>query len=155
MHPRFSAILLVLATAPLAAPASEPDVAAITSEVLATNAAMVAAGNSRDAAALFGFITADATIIQNGRLFADRAAALADVDGFYRLTTEINRVFESPRVTVLSPDAALLVSDGNVSVTLDDGRRFSGPFTVTLLFVRTSDGWRVRHGHYSSPPPAE
>ena len=67
--------------------------------------------------------------------------------------TAIDRRFVDPKVTVISPEAALLVSDGIVAATLEDGRVVTGRFAVSLVFVRRDGRWLVLHGHYSTPPP--
>jgi hypothetical protein len=54
---------------------------------------------------------------------------------------------------VISDEAALLTGNGTSTVTLGDGRRLSGPFAVSLVFVQRDGAWKVLHGHYSTPNP--
>lgn len=146
--------LLVLVACHLPALGHAMDVAtrdAVVHEVLATNTRMLAAGNSRDVAAFFAFMTDDCTIVQNGYVFPDRATAMAAVEEGFRGVSQIERVFENPQVTVLSSDAALVTSEGRFTATLDDGRRISGRFAVSLVFVRIDNSWKVKLGHYSAP----
>lgn len=96
-------------------------------------------------------MTDDCAIVQNGYVFPSREEAIAAVAAGNQGVREIERVFENPQVTVLSADAALLVSAGRFAATLDDGRTISGRFAVSLVFVRVGDAWKVRLGHYSAP----
>jgi len=151
MNSRVLLVVLALTIPALLHGSDGTPVDAIEREVLATNDRMLAAANSRDVDAFFAFMTDDSTIIQNGELFPDRQAAMAAVEAGYRGVQQIERVFENPRVTVLSPESALLVSKGRFTVTLDDGRMINGRFVVSLVFVRTNDGWKAKLGHYSAP----
>jgi len=135
-----------------AASLDEETVAAVTQAVLAVNDAMTQAGNSGDVEALFARIVDGANpIIQDGRLFATKLEAQQVVEQGYQGIAKLERAFAQPAVTVLSPTAALLTAAGTTSVVLEDGRTFSSPFAVTLVFVLTDGEWRVLHGHYSVP----
>lgn len=157
------ALLLVLGNitpASLGAADSSPDpgavdqqtAAAVTEAVLAVNEAMRTAGNEGDVETLFARIADVANpIIQDGRLFATREEALQVVKQGYQGIESIERDFEKPTVTVLSSTLALLTATGTSRVTLQDGRTFTNPFAVTLVFVLKNGEWQVLHGHYSVP----
>jgi hypothetical protein len=110
MNSRVLFVLLALPVTPLVNAAEVADREAIAAEVLATSSRMLAAGNALDVAAFLTFLTDDSTIVQNGRVFPNLAAVRADIEAGYRGVQQIDRAFENPQVTVLSPDAALLVS---------------------------------------------
>jgi ketosteroid isomerase-like protein len=162
-HSQALVVLIVvglLTTCTMQAPAAEPAgqvldeqaVAAVTQEVLATNQAMTEAGNANDLDALFGFIIDGADpIVQDGVLFATRQEARQAVEQGFQGVERVERSFDHTTVMVLSTTAALLTASGKTKVVLDDGRAFSRPFAVTLLFVHDGQEWRVRHGHYSVP----
>jgi ketosteroid isomerase-like protein len=63
----------------------------------------------------------------------------------------MERRFDSPQVTVISSDVALLVADGTTTAMLTDGRTIESRFAVSLLFVRREGRWKLLHGHYSMP----
>ena len=138
---------------------AQPDVgssgedAAVVGAVLAANADMVAAANRMDLDAFFGaMIEADRTmIVQNGAIFQTRAEARVSVERGLRGIARVDRRFDNPQVTVISPETALLVSEGSVTATLNDGREMIGRFAVSLIFVLRDGQWKLLHGHYSTP----
>lgn len=125
----------------------------IVRDVLAANEAMVAAANRLDLDSFFAaMLEADhAMIVQNGTIFETRAEARAAVERALYGVTGVERRFENPQVTVISPEVALLVSEGSVTATYQDGRQMSGRFAVSLVFVLRDGGWKLLHGHYSTP----
>lgn len=132
------------------------DDAAIEQTVLAANAEMIAAANRMDLDAFFDAIvdTDKGMIVQNGVIFRTRKDAYEAVKRGLQGVTRIERRFDSPKVTVIAPDVALLVSEGSVAATLQDGQAMNGRFTVSLVFVLRDGRWKVLHGHYSIPPSA-
>ena len=127
--------------------------AAIKKAVLETNAQMSQAANSKDVDAFFAHIvdTDKCVIIQNGTVFKTRQEALQAVKRGYQGVAKVDRRFDNPQVTVISPEVALLASEGTVTATLADGRNLDARFAVSLVFVRRDGQWKVLHGHYSMP----
>ena len=121
--------------------------------VLATNAEMIAAANRLDVDAFFDFIvdTDKGMIVQNGVIFRTRQEAYDAVKRGLQGVAKLDRRFENPQVTVISPDTALLVSGGSTAATLEDGRAINARFAVSLVFVLKDGRWKVLHGHYSMP----
>ena len=149
------ALVFSLATTPSArAAAPTAGDAAVEQAVLAANAAMIADANRMDMDAFFGAIidSGRGTIVQNAVIFATRAEARAAVERGLRGVKAIDRRFDNPRITVLSPETALLVSDGSVTATLEDGRVMTSRFAVSLVWVLRDGRWQILHGHYSTPP---
>jgi ketosteroid isomerase-like protein len=136
--------------------ASESEQAAIVQAVLETNARMTQAANSLNVDAFFEFIvdTDKGLIVQNGSIFRTRREAIEAVKRGQQGVAKIDRRMENPQVTVIAPDAALLVADGSVAATLDDGRVIDSRFAVSVVFVRRDGKWKVLHGHYSMPSMA-
>lgn len=163
MHPILTrpvvltALALIL-TRPSPAPAASQTYTdpAIEAAVLAANAEMIAAANRMDMDAFFGAIvdTDRGLIVQNGTIFPTRADARTSVERGLRGVKAIDRRFDNPQVTVLSPETALLVSTGSVTATIEDGRVMTSRFAVSLVWVRRDGRWMVLHGHYSTPPGA-
>jgi uncharacterized protein (TIGR02246 family) len=156
MKHRFHLLILaafVVATRAIAfaAPTTERD---IKEAVLATNAAMITAANQLDTQEFFSFIVEDGCcpVVQNGIIFRTRQEAKDAVDRGLRGIVKIERRIDHPEVTVLGPDAALLVGEGSVTATGQDGRVMTGTFAVSLVFVRRDSSWKIVHGHYSIPP---
>jgi hypothetical protein len=155
---KMAGLVLVLAVPSLAMVQQDTnspggDKAAIEKAVLDAHARMTRAGSSLDADAFFAFILDSDTgsIIQDGKLFKTRVEALGAVKAGFQGVAKADRQYDRTYVTVLSPEAALLVASGSSTVTLGDGRAFSGPFAVSLVFVLRDGQWKVLHGHYSIP----
>lgn len=129
---------------------------AIVQAVLAANAALTDASNRLDTDAFFaGIFDSDETrIIQDGKLFKTRTEAMAVVRRGSQGIAKLERRFDDPHVSVLAPGVALFTAEGTTALTRQDGRSFSGPFAVSLLFVLRDGQWKVFHGHYSQPNPA-
>ncbi|HVZ63303.1 MAG TPA: nuclear transport factor 2 family protein [Lacunisphaera sp.] len=147
-----SLLLTLFALPACGAPASADDPVAA---VLAANDRMIAAANRLDTDAFFAdIVSSDETrIVQDGRLFATRAEAMAAVRAGSQAIASLDRRLIDPHVTLLAPGVALLTATGTTAVTLVDGRRFDNRFAVTLVFVLRDDQWKLFHGHYSLPNP--
>ena len=126
---------------------------AVKKAVLETNAKMTQAANSMDIDAFFTYIadTDKCVIIQNGTVFKTRQEAIQAVKRGYEGVAKVDRRFDSPQVTVISPDVALLASGGSVSATLTNGSSMDVRFAVSMIFVHREGQWKVLHGHYSTP----
>ncbi len=122
--------------------------------VLEVNDRMTRAADRLDAEAFFAYIADTDTrpVIQNGVLFKTRQDALQAVERGFLGVSKAERRFENAQVTVLSPDAALLTSEGTVRATLTNGRTVTNRFAVSLVFVQKDGRWLLLHGHYSTPP---
>jgi hypothetical protein len=138
-------------------PAVAPSDPAIVQAVLAANAALTDASNRLDTDAFFaGIVDSDETrIIQDGKLFKTRAEAMAVVRQGSQAIAKLERRLDDPHVTVLAPGVALLTAEGTTALTRQDGRSFTGPFAVSLIFVLRDGQWKLFHGHYSLPNPPQ
>jgi ketosteroid isomerase-like protein len=114
---------------------------------------MTQAANSLNVEAFFDYIleTDKGLIIENGTLFKSRQEAMQAVKRGLMGVAKVDRRFDDPQVTVISPEAALLTSEGTVTATLTDGRTMTSRFAVSLVFVRKEGQWKLLHGHYSRP----
>ena len=124
---------------------------AIEKAILAANAQVTQAAESRDAARLFSFLvdTNKGSIIQDGILSLTPADARARVEpGMQRLVVTYR--WKQQHVTVLSPEAALLVSDGETIVATESGTR-TQPFVQTTVWVLRDGAWKILHAHQSTP----
>ena len=148
-------LLLVLGSVRFGAADDAVDAGAVEAAVLEAHHQMTAAAEALDAEEFFAFIldSARGPVIEDGRLFANRADALEAVRTGFEGVASVERVYETTDVTVISEEAALLTGNGTSTVTLQDGRRLDGRFAVSLVFVLRDGAWRVLHGHYSIPNP--
>ncbi len=150
-------VLITLAgfirTPALAAGATPDSEQAIKEAVLATNAAMIAAANRLDTDAFFAFIVESdrGPVVQNGVIFRTTGEARDAVKRGLRGVVKVDRRIDNPQITVLGPDAALLVANGSMTATAEDGRTMASTFAVSLVFVRRGGEWKLQHGHYSMP----
>ena len=147
--------LLVLGLAAVGASGESGDAQAVEAAVLDVHQKMTEAAADLDAEGFFAFIldSARGPVIQDGLLFGTRAEALETVTRGFEGVASVDRTYETTDVTVISEEAALLTGKGSSTVTLEDGRSFSAPFAVSLVFVKRDGEWRVLHGHYSVPNP--
>jgi len=148
--------LSLAAALPLRAVAAPTD-PAVVQAVLDANTRMTEAADRRDTDAFFaGIVDSDETrIIQDGKLFKTRAEAMAAVRAGSQAIAKLERRFDNTHVTTLASGVALLTAEGTSAVTLQDGRTFSGPFAVSLVFVLRDGQWKLFHGHYSLPNPPQ
>ena len=151
-------VILVFVSAVLAAQSNTGNMSleqqqAIEKAVLKTHIQMSQADNSLDADKFFSYILDfdKGLIIQDGRLFQTRQEAYETVKQGFEGISQVKRSYEQTYATVISPEVALLTARGTSTVTLSDGRVFSGPFAVSLVFVLRDGQWKVLHGHYSVP----
>jgi hypothetical protein len=130
-----------------------PDSQAVEDAVLAVSAEMTRAGEAVDADRLFSYMleTERGSIIQNGLFFATRQEALDRVRSNLRGISRIQYSWKRKYVTVLSPQAALLVAEGESVVTTAAGDTFTAPFAQSVVFVRRAGSWKAIHAHQSSP----
>jgi uncharacterized protein (TIGR02246 family) len=121
--------------------------------VLAVSAEMTRAGEAMDADRLFSFMldTDKGSIIQNGVVLLTRQEALERVRGNLRGIRKIQYHWRRQYVTVLSPEVALLTSEGESVVNTTAGDTFTAPFAQTVVFVLRAGEWRAIHAHQSSP----
>jgi len=153
-----AALVIIIGATVLASQAGRDtvsDSAAVEKAVLAVHAAMAEAEKALDAEKFFSYILDfdKGLIIQDGMVFKTRQEALDTVKAGFQGISGIKRAYDRTHVTVISPEAALLTAQGTSSVTLSDGRIFSGPFAVSSLFVLRDGQWKLLHGHYSVPNP--
>jgi TonB family protein len=136
-------------------PGAGPAGPAIADEVLAVHDRMNAAAARLDTDAFFAeIVDSDETrIVQDGRLFATRAEAMAAVRNGSIGIVRLDRSFTNVRVAALAPDLALLTAEGTTSARLADGRELSSAFACSLIFARRNGRWLLCHGHYSLPNP--
>ena len=55
------------------------------------------------------------------------------------------------KITVLADNAALLTVSGNASISLQDGRTFTGNFAWTFVYAKVTENWKIIHTHMSTP----
>ena len=146
-------IFAALVTAMQHSDESTYDREAIEKAVLKVNADIVQAGNSLDADKFFAYIldSDKGLIIQDGTLFKTRQEAYDAIKQGFQGISSLARSFDQTYVTVVSPQCAVLTGTGKSTTTLNDGRTFSGPFAVSMIFVLKDGQWRLLQGHYSSP----
>ncbi len=121
--------------------------------MLAVSAEMTRAGEAVDADRLFSYMleTDKGSVVQNGVVLATRQEALERVRGDLRGIRSIQYRWLRQHVTVLSPEVALLVAEGESVATTTAGDTFSAPFAQTVVFVLRDGGWKAIHAHQSSP----
>jgi hypothetical protein len=131
-----------------------PETNDIEKAVLDVNAQMTRAAEAHDIDSLFTYMLPNdrGSIAQSGYLFLTREDAHASVKRSFAAIPKIAYRWNHQFVTVLAPDAALLVADGESEVTLADGTRAVTPFTQTVVFLRKSGEWKALHAHQSTLP---
>ena len=145
--------VLVLASTNAGLPASRADSKTVEEAVLAVQADMTKAAEAVDADRLFGYMldTDKGSLIQGGRILATRQEALERTRGDLVGIRSLQYRWLRQYVTVLSPENALLVAEGESVVTTTSGASFSVPFAQTVVFVLRDGDWKAIHAHQSSP----
>jgi hypothetical protein len=149
-----AAVVLAVTPAALLAQMDREQERAVEQAVRAVSVEMRQAATRLDVAALYEYVIDGPTppIIENGNIQPTRASALANTQAGFQGITAISYSYTREHVTVLSPQTALWVGEGNSRLTLTDGREFTAPFAETLVFVLQAGKWKLLHGHRSTPP---
>lgn len=90
-------------------------------------------------------------LVQNGRVLLTREKALESTREGYVGVRKVKYVMGQEHVTMLAKDLALVVSDGQSQIELDDGRAFATSFAQSVLLKRVDGIWKVLHAHRSFP----
>ena len=127
---------------------------AIEKAVLAANAQVTQAAESRDLDALFRFMldTDKGSIVQNGALSLTPQQAKDRLAPSFRAPVKVHYRWKQQHVTVLSPTTALLVSEGESVATAANQDPVTVPFVQTAVWVLRDGAWKILHAHQSSPP---
>jgi hypothetical protein len=151
--------ILVLAVVLLCSPicrgqsGTQADTKAIEAAVLAVHADMTRAGEAGDADRLFSYMldTDRGSVVQNGVMLTTRREALEQVRANLGRVSKIQYRWTRELVTVLSPESAILVAEGESTATTASGDTFTAPFVQTVVFVLRGGAWKAIHAHQSSP----
>jgi len=146
-------VLLLAARGSFAQSSSRADTSAIEAAVLAVHAEMTRAGEAGDADRLFSYMldTDKGSVVQNGVMLTTRKEALEQVRANLGRISKIQYRWTRELVTVLSPESAVLVAEGESTATTASGDTFTAPFVQTVVFVLRGGAWKAIHAHQSSP----
>jgi hypothetical protein len=127
---------------------------AIEKAVLETHDKILEAAQARDADKMFSFILEHdkGVIIQDGRLM-NRQEALERTRQGYSGAQSLLYDFQRRYVNVLSPEIAVLMGAGTITVVTQSGETVTSDFANTTVFVLRENEWKVMHGHHSIPNP--
>ena len=122
-------------------------------EVVECLRAIQVAAEKLDVDAVFAHVTDNnqGALVQNGRVLLTRDDALESTRDGFRGVRKIRYSIGQEHVTMLGGDLALVVSDGQSHLELNDGRVFDTPFAQSVLLRRISGTWKVLHAHRSFP----
>jgi hypothetical protein len=144
-----AACLAVLMLASCSQNLTKSKIAAVESEVLAAHEQMIKAAEALDVEEMFHYILdSEETVIQNNDRIENRHQAMQSVARSFEGIRKLRYDIEQRQVTVLSPTTAEMAAKGKSVVTVDDNRVFTAPFSQTLRFVLTDDGWKIRYAHH-------
>lgn len=132
---------------------TESEKAAIEQEALKVMSAIEQAAQNLDASHFSDFVLETGTTALDGRLYLNREEAQRTIEKSYQAASKQEMTVQH-HVTVLSPTAVLVVSDGAGRATLADGREVGPiPFAQTVVLVLKDGQWKVLHAHSSSDRP--
>ncbi len=133
--------------------AEKPDQEAIEKAILDTYAEITKAVESADWEAVFGYVLENdkGCLINDGKLTLTRQEALDYYRNNSRNGGRIVYTMDKKYVTVLSPDTAVLATEGRYEAATADGRTFGLPMAQTVVFVLKDNRWKVLHSHTSLP----
>jgi hypothetical protein len=146
-------VVLLCASAVGGQSGSHPGTQGIEAAVLAVHAEMTRAGEAEDADRLFSYMldTDKGSVVQNGVLLVTRREALEQVRANLSRVSKLQYRWTRELVTVLSPESAILVAEGESTATTASGDTFTVPFVQTVVFVLRDGTWKAIHAHQSSP----
>ena len=146
--------LCLLAAALAQAAMSPAERSAIERAVLEVNDRTTAAAESLDADRLYSYMldTDKGSVVQGGAIVPTRAQALEQTKRSFAGLRKVEYRWKHRYVTVLSPEVALLVGDGESSFTTAQGDTFTMSFAQTAVFVLTGGQWKIQHAHHSTTP---
>lgn len=127
--------------------------AEIKAQVVAAYDQSIAAAEALDLDSLFGALgnNDNGALIANGRMFLSRTEVIDSTRTNFQGIRALKYEVGPRRVTVLSPTAALLVTNGTLNGETVDGARFTRSFAHTVVYVRENGRWLVLHTHQSNP----
>jgi len=144
-------------TASSAGPLTAAHSAAIEDSVRATLSAFIGRMDATDGDSIVRFYTDDPrfTWTANGtvvaRSVAEIRAGISALAGYPRWRLE----YLKPVIVPLAPGVALATSEYTQTLTDPVGKDLTFGGIVTLVWIHTPGGWKILHGHSSSPPPAQ
>ena len=146
-------VLLELAGCQYDMPATQQNNADIEKAILKVHSAMKKAAERLDTDTLYSYVldTNKGSIIENGNLFLTRRDSYESTKKGLQKFKGISYSYNQEHITVISPTVALWVGEGTSTVTIKDGRKFSGPFAESIVFVKKDGKWKVLHAHRSAP----
>ena len=106
--------------------------------------------NAKDAAEALSHYTEDVIAVSNDKLFASFEALAEDVVAYHDILKEVNlAVWDQMYIKVINSDAAIFTTKFRYSFTSTDNERTDLQGVWTALFVRSSEGWKIRVRHES------
>ena len=126
--------------------------AVVEKAVLRAHDELIAAAEKRDAEAMFSYIldSEKCVIIQGGQMMS-RQDALEQIRQAFERVSTIKYDFKQRRVHLLSPTIAIMTSTGTNTTTIPTGETFTAEFANSSVFVLGEGGWKIIHGHHSTP----
>jgi hypothetical protein len=122
-------------------------------KILAAFDRMIAAAERLDVDGLFGDVidNGQGALASNGQLLLTRADALERTRANFRGLAALKYRIAERHVTLLAPDAAVLVVKGESEARFADGRTNTTAFVHSIVLVERDGAWRVLHSHQSTP----
>lgn len=126
--------------------------AAVEKAVLKVHDELIAAAENRDAETMFSYILDNdkGAIIQDGQMMS-RQEALQQIRQAFERVSAIKYDFTKRQVNVLSSEIALMTAAGTTKTTIPTGETFTAAFANSSVFVLGEGGWKIIHGHHSTP----
>jgi uncharacterized protein (TIGR02246 family) len=94
----------------------------------------------------------DVTIASNGALRESRQSFHEALVTLYAATRTLDILPDTARVTVLSPDAAVVTESYHYTRTGMDGKGSGGIAVITYVCQRREGRWKIIHYHFSQKP---
>lgn len=88
-----------------------------------------------------------AGFIINGYFFQLFDEVMKDFDKNARGCKSQKMNITNKKITVLGEDIALLVTSGDYSLFLEDGRTLTGKFAWTIVYSKVNGKWKIIHTH--------
>ena len=136
-------------------PFPEDQRAAIADTIRLLGQGRMDAANRRDGAAIMTYYADDPELVwaEEGDIYTSRGWIAEEVVAHYARLREMHGTWDSMRVAVLSPNAAVLTATYRATSTNTTGETRSSRGARTLVFSRVDGVWRIIHTHESHLTP--
>ena len=132
----------------------ESDLTEIKETISQRLAEMIQAAEEKDAEKIFSYFwdNDQGAVVRDGTILLTTAEALESYKNGFVGVTKMEHKLKQELIHIISPNVALVTTEGVSIATIDDGRSFETLFCQTIVFELREKEWKALHAHISVPP---